>query len=148
MGSRLDSHTFTVSYGGELKVMTTVNLFLCCSVFGKNFQANIMLLYSRQNIFILMVKEVFCFRKQMQWSIFTSGKRRTCSYQIWQVFHSEARTVSVANRHGKGERESAAKQIFEKWQPTGEWNQEAGTVNASQRHREDSCCGRRNNSSP
>lgn len=75
MGSRLDSHTFTVSYGRELKVMTTVNLFLCCSVFGKNFQANIVLLYSRQNIFILMVKEVFCFRKQMQWSIFTSGEK-------------------------------------------------------------------------
>lgn len=75
MGSRLDSHAFTVSYGRELKVMTTVNLFLCCSVFGKNFQANIVLLYSRQNIFILMVKEVFCFRKQMQWSIFTSGEK-------------------------------------------------------------------------
>lgn len=117
MGSHLDSHTFTISYGKELIVMTTVHLFLCCFVLGNNFQVNITLLYSRQNIFILLVKEVVCFRKQMQWSIFTSGEKenlKLCSYQIWQVFHSEARTVSVANRHGTGERESVAKQIFEK----------------------------------
>lgn len=58
------------------------------------------------------------------------------------------RTVSKHWRDGRKRRreESAGKQIFEKWQPTGERNQRE-EPQTPPRDREDSSCGRWNNSS-